>query len=144
MKSQIGHALAGCHPSPVTAHSPAVVGRVHVVMLLVGGLDHVGRLLGLRSALEGAAADISRANEGSEPFQVLRRAQPRRRVGRTALDVLLGHRGLLVGLYGGGSLRWGVAVKVVEDVQSDEDVRRACGDEHVNHRFQELLDIVSS
>ncbi|MFF4918927.1 hypothetical protein [Streptomyces tendae] len=34
--------------------------------------------------------------------------------------------------------------KVVEDLQSDEDIRRSCGDEHVNRRFQELLDIVSS
>lgn len=34
--------------------------------------------------------------------------------------------------------------KIVDDLQSDEDVRRACGNELVNRRFQGLLDIVSS
>lgn len=34
--------------------------------------------------------------------------------------------------------------KIVEDLQSDSVVRRACGNEHVNRRFQDLLDIVSS
>ncbi|WP_331727689.1 hypothetical protein [Streptomyces sp. NBC_01176] len=33
---------------------------------------------------------------------------------------------------------------IVEDLQRDSAVRRACGDEHVNRRFQDLLDIVSS
>jgi hypothetical protein len=104
VKSQIGHALAGCHPSPVTARSPAVAGPVRVVLLLVGGLDHIGRLLGLRPGLEGAAAGIGRTGEDGEPFQVVRCAQLRRRVGRTSPQVLPEHRGLLMGLNGGGPL----------------------------------------
>lgn len=34
--------------------------------------------------------------------------------------------------------------KIVEDLQSDKDIRRSCENEHVNRRFQDLLDIVSS
>ncbi|MFI2188727.1 hypothetical protein [Streptomyces sioyaensis] len=34
--------------------------------------------------------------------------------------------------------------KIVEDLQGDATVRRACGNEHVNRHFQELLDIFSS
>ncbi|MFF7459609.1 hypothetical protein [Kitasatospora sp. NPDC008115] len=34
--------------------------------------------------------------------------------------------------------------KIVEDLQSDKDVRRSCENEHVNRRFQDLLDMVSS
>ncbi|MFF9819785.1 hypothetical protein [Streptomyces sp. NPDC014006] len=107
VKSQIGHALAGCHPSPVMACSPAVVGLVRVVLLLVGGLEHVGRQLGLRPGLEGTATGVGCAGEGGKPFQVLRGVQPRRRVGRTASQVLPGHCGLLMGLNGGGPLRRG-------------------------------------
>ncbi|GHE13782.1 hypothetical protein [Streptomyces alanosinicus] len=38
-------------------------------------------------------------------------AHPRSRVGRTAFQVLLRHRGLLVGLDGGGPLRRGLATR---------------------------------
>ncbi|MFI2287520.1 hypothetical protein [Streptomyces niveus] len=34
--------------------------------------------------------------------------------------------------------------KIVEDLQSNTAVRSACGNEHVDRRFQELLDTVSS
>lgn len=86
VKSQIGHALADCHPSPVTARSPSVGGPVRVVLLLVGGPDHAGRLLGLRPGLQSAAAGTVQAGEGGKPFRVLRCAQPCRRFGRMALS----------------------------------------------------------
>ncbi|MYS34219.1 hypothetical protein GT025_08755 [Streptomyces sp. SID4920] len=53
------------------------------------------------------AAGLGGAAMGGEPFQVLRGAQPCRRVSGAAFEVFDGHRGLLVGLYGRGPLRRG-------------------------------------
>ncbi|WP_223124977.1 helix-turn-helix domain-containing protein [Streptomyces sp. TRM68367] len=68
---------------------------------------------------DGAAAGVSLALEGGEPGEVLRRTHPRRGVGRPALQQLR-HRGLLVGVDGGGPLRRGesgIPVRVVDGVR---------------------------
>jgi hypothetical protein len=73
---------------------------VLLLVLLAALVDWVDRVGGRGRdlpVLDGAAAGFGRAGEGGEPFQVLRCAQPRRRVGRTALQVLLRHRSLLMG-----------------------------------------------
>ncbi|MET8957483.1 hypothetical protein [Streptomyces sp. NPDC004533] len=83
-----------------------------------------GRAVGARSlelpVLDGVAAGVGLAGESGEPVQVLRCVHPRRRVGCTALQALLGRRGLLMGVDGGAPLRRGergVPSRVVDGVR---------------------------
>ncbi|MFF1269924.1 hypothetical protein OHA57_38825 (plasmid) [Streptomyces anulatus] len=78
---------------------------VLLLVLLAVPVDRYGRVGGRGLSVLDGAAGVGGAGDGSEALQVLRCSQPRRRVGRTALKILLGHRGMLVGVDGGRPLR---------------------------------------
>ncbi|MEU7314324.1 hypothetical protein [Streptomyces sp. NPDC007083] len=110
-------------PRHVKAGGPGLgrAGLPELLLVLLAALIARTRRGGIRTLplLDGAAAGAGRAGESGEPVQVLECAQLRRRVGRTAFQVLLGHRGLLVGLDGGGPPargQGGIPARVVDSV----------------------------
>ncbi|GGZ42837.1 hypothetical protein GCM10010365_74480 [Streptomyces poonensis] len=77
VKSQIGHLLAGWHPSPLGAGSPALVGLRRVVLLTarVGGRSLLRRVRVFRLVrllFDRTAAGLGCAGERGEAGQVLR------------------------------------------------------------------------
>ncbi|WP_179199783.1 hypothetical protein [Streptomyces sp. NRRL B-24572] len=91
---------------PITA-ALALVGLRRMVLVAGGVACVLGRLLGLLPLADSAGASFGGLGEGGQPGEVLRCVQPPRGFGRTALPVLLRHRGLLMDVDCGGLLRRG-------------------------------------
>ncbi|MGV5039163.1 hypothetical protein ACVB8X_43130 [Streptomyces sp. NRAIS4] len=106
---------------PQPSRLEALAAAEPLMLLLMLLAVRVGRVDGREStALHLATAGVGRAGKGSEPLQVLGCPHPCRRVGRTALQMLLGHRSLLMDVDSCGPLRRsesGVPARVVDTVR---------------------------